>query len=225
MIAAQERQAQRIAAAAAAAKERERVRALTEKKADQDFELTKIVVKGGVDQQTAGVTAGKEMIGRTTDMGKALAADGVVFTADLYERLAKNLGMDPATGKATGEAPGVGWANMGALTDTGAQNRKDLKQLVEMGAKAAGGPITESDRNSADDLIRGIGTTDAIRRGVFSVGQRLSANIRTRAASDPAAMATLQGQIPVLKTMQNIGQQDAAVAAGGFSKAPSPAAK
>jgi hypothetical protein len=225
MIAAQERQAQRVAAAAAAAKERERVRALTEKKADQEFELTKIVVKGGVDQQTAGATAGKEMIGRTTDMGKALQADGVVFTAELYQRLAKNLGMDPATGKATGEAPGVGWANMGAITDTGAQNKKDLKQFVEMSAKAAGGPITESDRNSADDLIRGIGTTDAIRRGVFSVGQRLSANIRTRAASDPAAMATLQGQIPILKTMQNIGQQDAAVAAGGFSKAPPPPAK
>lgn len=225
MIGARERQAQRVAAAAAAAKERERVRALAEKKADQEFELTKIVVKGGVDQQTAGATAGKEMIGRTTDMGKTLQTDGVVFTADLYARLAKGLGMDPVTGKATGEAPGVGWANMGSFTDEGAQNRQDLAQLVEMGAKAAGGPITASDRESAKDLVKGIGSTDAIRRGVFSIGQRLGANIRTRAASDPAAMAALQGQIPVLKTMQNIGQQDAALAAVGFSAAPPPPAK
>ena len=225
MIAAQERQAQRVAAAAAAAKERERVRALTEKKADQEFELSKILVKGDVDQRTAGATAGKEMIGRTTAMANELQKDGVLNSANQYTQLAKGIGMDPATGATIGDAPGLGIFNAGPLTEQGARNRQQLDNLIEAVAKASGGVVTESDRKVAESLLKGTGTADSIRRGLFSLGQRLQANIATRAAGDPEAAQALQTRLPELAFVRGIGQQQKALAAGGFGAAPPPPAK
>lgn len=225
MIGARERQAQRVATAAAAAKERERARALTEKKADQEFELSKILVKGGVDQQTAGVTAGKEMTARTTAMANELQKDGVLNSANQYTQLAKGIGMDPATGVTIGDAPGLGIFNAGPLTEQGARNRQQLDNLIEAVAKASGGVVTESDRKVAESLLKGTGTADSIRRGLFSLGQRLQANIATRAAGDPEAAQALQTRLPELAFVRGIGQQQKALAAGGFSAAPPPPAK
>jgi len=225
LVGANERQTQRVAAAAAAAKERDRVRAADEKRRDQEFELSKIVVKSDADRKTASVTTPKEMVARTTDMAKELQKDGVLNSANQYTQLAKGIGMDPSTGATIGDAPGLGIFNAGPFTEQGARNRQQLDNLIEAVAKASGGVVTESDRKVAESLLKGTGTADSIRRGLYSLGQRLQANIATRAAGDPEAAQELQTRLPELAFVRSIGQQGKAVAAGGFSAAPPPPAK
>ena len=222
MVAAQERQAQRQANAAAAAARAKKDEERREKALDREAKLTEITLKGEIDKGGKQTERDDKMTARTTGMAKELQTDLSTSGAEAYLDLAKGLGMDPATGVAVGSAPGLGWANTGASTDAGAANRQKLAGLVEAVAKASGGTVTASDRDVAEILLKGTGSTEAIRRGVYLFGKKLSAGVRTREAADPEAFAKLAERLPALRTMAAVGQQSANTSAAGFSAAPPP---
>ena len=222
MVAAQERQAQRQANAAAVAARIKKDEERREKALDREAKFTEITLKGEIDKGGKQTERDDKMTARTTAMATALQTDSVLASANLYQQLATGLGMDPATGKTVGDAPGIGWINTASLTNQGAENRQLLDQLIEATAKAAGGTVTESDREMARSLLKGTGTAESIRRGVFSLGKKLQANIETRAAGDPEAMTRLQTAIPALGAVSRIGQQKSSTTAAGFSAAPPP---
>ena len=225
MVGAQEREAQRRANANAAIAREKREEERREKVRDREGKLTEIALKGQIDAGGKQIERDDKMTARTIDLAKSLQTDSVLASANLYDQLAKGLGMDPSTGKGIGNAPGIGWINTASLTDQGAENRQLLDQLIEATAKAAGGTVTESDRDMAKSLLRGTGTAESIRRGVFSLGQKLQANIATRTAGDPQAMTALQERVPMLGVVARIGQQSSNTAAAGFSAAPPPPGK
>ena len=225
MVAAQERQAQRQANAAAAAARIKKDEERREKALDREAKFTEIALKGEIDKGGKQTERNDKMTARTTGLAKELQTDLSTAGAESYLDLAKGLGMDPVTGAAAGSAPGVGWANTGAFTDAGAANRQKLAGLVEAVAKASGGTITASDRDTAELLLKGTGSTEAIRRGVYMFAQKLSAGVRTREAADPEAFAKLVERLPALRTMTTVGQQSANTSAAGFSAAPPPPAR
>lgn len=222
MIAAQERQRQRAGAAAEQARQRARSEKLQDEQRGQEFELEKIQVKGRVDKNT---TQDGQMTARTSALATQLQTDGAVNAARIYESLAKGLGMDPMTGKQTGNAPGVGFFNTGSTTDQGAQNRQQLQTLVEAIAKASGGVVTESDRDVAAKMLTGTGTENAARLGLFSFGKKLQATLETRFAGDPEAARTIESRLPALTAALKIGQQGEAVAGANFAPAAPPPGK
>jgi hypothetical protein len=207
-IAAQERQAAAQAQAGA------RVAAAKEQRELQMF-ADKEAIKAAFAAR--GPEAASKLAEQTSQLATKLIDKDYPAAAGNYLDIARLVGIDPTTGKAsTGSAAGLGLVNAGIITEQGRINRQAINALAERMAKSFGGVVTESDREAATRLLKGAGTVADIQRGVYAYGQSLGRNMRTLKAGNPTAFDAMGERLPLLREAAGIGETGDASRAAGF---------
>jgi hypothetical protein len=132
--------------------------------------------------------------------------------------LMQSVGVDPVTGERNPNATVAGYAfgrtNPLAVTADAREIRRRLFQQVEGVAKAAGGVVTDGDRESAERQIMGAGTLGELQNALLDMYGKYASKARAF-ATDKQAFQVIAQSNPALAAVVNFGQaQQAATAAG-----------
>lgn len=221
LIPAVERQERaRLAAAArlAAGKEEREIRKAAIIESIKQGNLTIDPATGGLVKGQGTPEAQEKLIGRTTALVKTLDEKNLLTGPQSMAELMQSVGVDPVTGERNPNATVAGYAfgrtNPLAVTADAREIRRRLFQQVEGVAKAAGGVVTDGDRESAERQIMGAGTLGELQNALLDMYGKYASKARAF-ATDKQAFQVIAQTNPALAAVVNFGQaQQAATAAG-----------
>lgn len=221
LIPAVERQERaRVAAAArlAAGKEEREIRKAAIIESIKQGNLTIDPATGGLVKGQGTPEAQEKLIGRTTALVKTLDEKNLLTGPQSMAELMQSVGVDPVTGERNPNATVAGYAfgrtNPLAVTADAREIRRRLFQQVEGVAKAAGGVVTDGDRESAERQIMGAGTLGELQNALLDMYGKYASKARAF-ATDKQAFQVIAQTNPALAAVVNFGQaQQAATAAG-----------
>jgi hypothetical protein len=214
----QERARVVAAARAAASKEEREIRKAAIIESIKQGNLTIDPATGGLVKGQGTPEAQEKLIGRTTALVKTLDEKNLLTGPQSMAELMQSVGVDPVTGERNPNATVAGYAfgrtNPLAVTADAREIRRRLFQQVEGVAKAAGGVVTDGDRESAERQIMGAGTLGELQNALLDMYGKYASKARAF-ATDKQAFQVIAQTNPALAAVVNFGQaQQAATAAG-----------
>lgn len=215
LVAAQERQAQRAAAALEVSRQRKRRESIED-------QLTIESGKKQINAMFPDPETAAKITGRATAMAKDFDEKGLATGPGLFQNIMRKIGVDPITGAVDPNAkvPGYtfGRATPGAtLVDSDARELARLNgEVVELVAKASGGVVTGGDREGALNRLRGAGTLAELQSAIKDFYGSYAAKTQLFASADKEAFDVLANANPQLRALMKFGATGQAAAATGL---------